>query len=538
MAGKKAEGTAQKHVLLVRREIEKLLPNPMDTISPVVPDTAAQWKRLKEIPNQGHGWRYVQKAGHLCIQFENPILWDDVQQAFYDGLVKGGAHDSPFIAKWEAKRAKDKSSEGDAIGENTTGHKKGDVIVGTTRFLTRTSKMGCYSWNLPAGPPKFGGCCPGANMAFHVPGLGKVDPLARVKMVNAIKRATRRAGSEFAASIPTNPAEIHKRFICNGCYAMKGAYGNPSVITIMQWRYRWLRGFALPSGMFVDTMVKAITMSRLKSAKERSKAQGNPHKLAAIPHPDYFRIHDSGDMWSPEYLDAWMEVCRHPKMRDVHFWAPSRVWTTAAMVRDLERLIATGRLPKNLSLRPSGLFFDGPDPVVSGLDGGTSSSTITFEVKRGGKITLDITATGPQTWGCPAYLPEVVGGGALPKVPKAVKENPARQAFSAKSYAMYPPIDDATPESKDKVFYDALFDKRTDRFIIDPATGRPMVANATNKKKYPKASVEKSQAFQAAGSCSVARDPKHAEECRVCWGTTGHKRSKRIKKLPVVYGKH
>lgn len=559
MASIKAEGTAQKHVLLVRGEIEKLLPNPMDTISPVVPKTDKQWRELERIKPRESGWRYSRKAGQLCVQFENPILWDDVQQAFYDGLVKGGAHDSPFITKWDKKRAADKSAEGDSVGENTTGHKKGDVIVGTTRLLTKTSKMGCYSWNLPAGPLKYNGCCPGANMAFSIKGMKadgyrkyKEDELSELeRMAHAVHASTQMA-SGYQSAIPTDPEEIKRKFICNGCYAMKGAYGNPSVITIMQWRYRWLRGFAIPSGQFVDAMVTAITMARAHSRKElkRVAKKGDPRKLAAVPHPDYFRIHDSGDMYTPEYFEQWLAVCKHKKMRDVHFWAPSRIWTSISMAEDLQHLIDTKKIPTNLCLRPSGLFFDGPEPHVPGLSGGTSSSGITFKVRRDGKVSLDITSTGPNTWGCPAYLPEVVGGGALEKLYKPPKEkkapkknpccrmNPARQSLDMESYAMFPDVDDATPEEGDKVFYDAMYDKKKKRFIVDPATGRPMVANKTNIKKHPNATVEKSQAFQAAGSCTVARDPKHAAECRVCWGTSGHKRSRFMKSLPVVYGKH
>jgi len=539
MAGKKAESTAQRHVLLVRKEIEKLLPNPMDTVSPKVPETDTEWKKLNAIPSQGHGWRYVKKAGHLCIKFEQPILWHDVQQAFYEGLRKGGvtSEDSEFMAKWEDHK-KTSGDTGESVGENPKGHKRGDVIVGTTRFLTRTSKMGCYSWNLPAGPPKHDGCCPGSAMAFYVKGLGE-NVMSGVRMKNAIRNATKYTIG-YQSTIPNSVSEIRRRFICNGCYAMKGAYGNPSVITIMQWRAMWLKDFALPTGAFGQAMEQAIRLAQVQSIKERARAKGDPRKLAAIPHPDYFRIHDSGDMFSEQYLQEWINVCK--RMKDIHFWAPSRVWTTAAMSRSVQDII-TRRLPSNLCLRPSGLFFDGPDPVIPGLAGGTSSSKIEFRTK-GKKISLDITATGPDTWGCPAYLPEVIGGGALPTPYRAPKKkepkaNPVRkQAYDVEAYAMYPKVDDATPERKDMMFVKALWDKKTKRFIIDPSTGRPMVSNKDNRKLYPDAEEVRAQSFQAAGSCSVARDPNHAAECRVCWGTTGDKKSKAMKKLPVVYGKH
>lgn len=579
----KAENTAQPHVLLVRTEIEALLPNPMDTITPVLPKTEAQWKDAERHPLQGHGWRYERHRGNVYFLFETPILSEDVAWAMYRGMVAGGftAQDSPFIARMEGKKAT--QPLGDAVGQNLDGHKSGDIIMGRSRLLVETTKMGCYSWNLPAGPLRFGGACPGANMAFDVDRVSQIDPMAGVRVRNAVRRAKTYAVGKYEAAVPKRNADIARRFICNGCYAMKNSYGNPSTIVGMAWKRLWLRGFALPTGQFVPAMVGAIQVARQKCRKARKRAGNDPRALASIAHPDFFRIHDSGDFFSREYLEAWLDICR--ALPDVHFWAPSRIWTTASLARDLERIIAQGKLPKNLALRPSGLFFDGPEPNVPGLAGGTSSGQIVFEVKRG-RIHLDIASTGPKTWGCPAYLPEVMGGGALPlkltdrelllkdaihafgqasiegskgnytllitgeesirgktvdelrsKFDRRMagrKSNPVRK----QSYAMYPPIDDATLEDPRYIFYDALFDPKTQRFIIDQRTGRPVVATKAAMAKHPGAVVTKAQAYQAAGACSVARDPKQATECRVCWGTSGDKRSKPMKGLPVVYGKH
>lgn len=579
----KAEKTAQPHILLVRREIEALLPSPMDTITPVMPRTEAQWLDAEKWPRQGHGWRYVRKAGNVYFQFEEPLTWEAVTQAMYRGMVAGGitAEQSPFVSKIEGK-PHPRIAKGDDIGENMEGHKKGDIIMGASRMLVETTKMGCYSWNLPAGPLRFGGACPGANMAFDVAHVAEIDPMAPVRIKNAVRRSRTYAAGKYSMAIPSTRKEIAERFICNGCYAMKGSYGNQSVLCAMAWKKMWLRGFALPTGQFVDAMVGAIQLSRNKLRQRRNKASG-PRELAAIPHPDFFRIHDSGDFFSREYLEAWFDVCR--ALPDVHFWAPSRVWTTSAMARDMERIIAQGKLPKNLALRPSGLFFDGPEPKVPGYSGGTSSTTITFNTKSG-RIHMDIASTSDDTWGCPAYLPEIIGGGAEPVMQseKDTLEFEAKRDFGAKvsltgkkggyklfvpprttlkattiprmrekyetlkkrrnnpvdkqSYAMYPPVDDATLEDPRYVFYDAMFDPKADSFIVDTHTGRPMTATKQNRKAYPGAIVKKAQSYQAAGSCSVARDPKQAAECRVCWGTTDHKQSKTMKHLPVVYGKH
>lgn len=610
----KGESTAQPHVLIVRKELERLLPDPMDTITPIVPapgdekgwDAALKELRRIEKTTPGKGWRFSDRkpgggVGMLACRFDVPIQWMDVEAAMIRAMRNAGytAATSRMIAAHE--QGKSISESGDGVGKSTKGHKPGDIIAGHMELLTRTSKMGCYSWNIPAGPVKYGGSCPGANMLFDTKGIGLpgTDPLSGVRAMAALRRSKNRALAQYAKEVPLDQKDALQRFICNGCYALKGSYGNPSTILSMTWKKVWLKKFALPTGQFRSIMVQAITMSRRKVTKERKKAK-TPEKLAAIPHPDYFRIHDAGDFWSSAYLNEWFEICR--MLPDVHFWAPTRIWTATSTAKWLERMVANDAIPKNLSLRPSGLFFDAPEPQVPGLDGGTSSNSITFNV-RSGRIRLDIHATGEETWGCPAYLPEVIGGGAAKTTltDKQILEAKGKRVFGAKgfqiegrrnayvmhvmpalkkyegtfkakeikgktieeldakldrvlaqlagviqenptvpkqAYAMYPKIDDATLERKDYVFYDALYDKKAKRFIIDPETGRPMRATRENMKAHPSAIVLKSQAYQAAGSCSVARDPHKAAECRVCWGTSAGKRKKTMKRLPVVYGKH
>jgi hypothetical protein len=374
-------------------------------------------------------------------------------------------------------------------------------------------------------------------MAFYVEPDDEKSSDRKARIMGAISRAKKSAIAQFASSLPGGIEEAIDRFVCNGCYAMKGAYGNPSVISVMEWRRKWLEQFALPSGKFETIMEFCIRLAQYKSRKAlRKRGVMTPEQIASVPHPNYFRIHDAGDFFDKKYFEAWLRVCR--KMKDIHFWAPTRMWIHESNRKWLNEAIKAGKIPPNLALRPSGLFFDGPEPFIAGLSSGTSSSNITFRVERGGKIKLDIQASDQNAWGCPAYMPQQIGGGAVSKkkaVPKSKepKPNPAQQ-----SYAMYPPIDESTPENKDFVFYQALVDRKTGRYIIDPGTGRPMTATQKNVKAHPGSIIQAAQTFQAAGSCSVARDPNHAQECRVCWGTTGDKRAPSMKSLPVVYAKH
>jgi hypothetical protein len=90
---------------------------------------------------------------------------------------------------------------------------------------------------------------------------------------------------------------------------------------------------------------------------------------------EYFRVHDSGDMFNVAYAQCWMEVCK--AMPEVRFWIPTRAWQQPAgplAVFDplLNTLRALANLP-NVTVRPSALNFGDYAPVVSGLHAGSTA---------------------------------------------------------------------------------------------------------------------------------------------------------------------
>lgn len=88
------------------------------------------------------------------------------------------------------------------------------IAINNVSALTETSKMGCYSWNLPAGPAKLGGTCPASGLGFMYSTIGELE------------RAQKALRDPETVIRPQS-------FICNGCYALKAAYGNPSNIFFM-----------------------------------------------------------------------------------------------------------------------------------------------------------------------------------------------------------------------------------------------------------------------------------------------------------------
>jgi hypothetical protein len=138
--------------------------------------------------------------------------------------------------------------------------------------------------------------------------------------------------------------------ICGNCYAKKNMYRQTTVQQAQEKRLQWaVAAMRTPEGRqaFVDTMVGAI----------RGMA--------------YFRVHDSGDLFSPAYARCWAAIAR--ALPETRFWIPTRTW----QFRDrplwgpaLQELLDC----PNVTLRPSALRFEDPAPMIPGWAAGTTAS--------------------------------------------------------------------------------------------------------------------------------------------------------------------
>lgn len=259
------------------------------------------------------------------------------------------------------------------------------VVLGTFSFLTDTSKMGCYSFNLPAGPTFQGGTCPAAGLGFMFLDAAEL-------------RKQQTKTTVLPISVPD--------YICNACYALKAAYGYTSNVVgqslKLELTRRWLR-----SGEFASRMVDFIRAGQINSAERMKKI---PKEFwHNIPNPNFFRIHDAGDMFNRAYAETWMEICR--QLPDILFWAPTRMWAMegAAALR-----FGKG-LPPNLALRPSALHLKKPAPDVQ--QPGTAAATLYGApfpgLSAGSGSGLSVPA---GTWACPAYEHTTKLGGAVFKL--------------------------------------------------------------------------------------------------------------------------
>ena len=135
--------------------------------------------------------------------------------------------DELFIKKGSAHVASLSKAEASALSEKT--------FLSRVSMLTETSKMGCFSWNLPAGPPKLGGTCPSASLGFMY--STAEDAQRQGGDVLETGKATKAAYRLDASVSPIDYAS----FICNGCYALKGNYKYPSNLTGMLVRLALVR---------------------------------------------------------------------------------------------------------------------------------------------------------------------------------------------------------------------------------------------------------------------------------------------------------
>lgn len=301
---------------------------------------------------------------------------------------------------------------------------KEKAMVKRVGLLTLTSKMGCYSFNMPAGPLAhgFGGTCPASRFGFP--------------MLTTRERTRHGQSEEFAQF-----AVDQESWLCSGCYGLKGLYGNPSMVFLMEARKQFIEGqLALDkrSGQdeLVEIIVRAVRMGQVKSITERYflKQMGMQDESWAIPDPEYFRWHDVGDAWVPGWQEAIFRICEALdvqyvddelglRLPAVKFWQPTRMWMLKGSLIDEAK---SGGIPRNLSVRPSAAHFNQAPPKIAGLSAGSGSVCLSEEVTPQDRQNVErvlgtkLYDRGGKGWICPAYLrPEykdgrrVGGGGAI-----------------------------------------------------------------------------------------------------------------------------
>lgn len=121
--------------------------------------------------------------------------------------------------------------------------------------------------------------------------------------------------------------------VCSACYADERK------------RYRWR----------TVKLAQDRRLARTVQPHLRTLRSGRHGRLISRRDERHFRLHDSGDFFSPPYVDAQYDVAF--ALPDVSFWAPTRSWAINGGVRpDDDPLLASLRrlafLP-NVTVRPA-----------------------------------------------------------------------------------------------------------------------------------------------------------------------------------------
>ena len=207
-------------------------------------------------------------------------------------------------------------------------------------LLTEPSKMPAFSWSLPAGNKRMGqpkGTCPGARAD---------DPSYLCFLCYA--------------NPDSKKLDKHGELIRRG-----GNYERPSVRKAQSARHQWTTDCLMTKegqARWVTVMTAAITW-----ATRQDRATPKSKRIL------FFRWHDSGDVWQPNYGKMIREVCAN--LPDVRFWLPTRSWHSTPRILTVLQDVA--QLP-NVAVRPSALRFEETAPVVPGLSAGTGARSAGF----------------------------------------------------------------------------------------------------------------------------------------------------------------
>ncbi len=182
----------------------------------------------------------------------------------------------------------------------------------------------------------------------------------------------------------------------SNCYAEGGQYATGQVQFAQLLRIIWVR-HALREHTFVPTMVAAVKEANfhleggvIKEKEKDVDADGVKQARQLSPERTgerFFRIHDSGDFFSPEYLRSWKEVAQafdgsRVGLPRTIFWAPSRIWATSWGTTAVNQI---NDPPDNLIIRPSAYHINEAPPAQGNLGPGwAAGSTAIHKDLQGG----------------------------------------------------------------------------------------------------------------------------------------------------------
>ena len=160
--------------------------------------------------------------------------------------------------------------------------------------------------------------------------------------------------------------------ICDGCYALQGQYLQGSAQRAQWQRLMWIERTYNEFGPEAAGRALAIAIRWLARDPQR-KSGGSRRRQSVLDSSKFFRLHDSGAVFSPLYAQTWLAAACYLYLSEpprISIWIPVRIWAVALRDakaqggglelarrhRTLAPLIEANTLP-NVTVRPSALSW-------------------------------------------------------------------------------------------------------------------------------------------------------------------------------------
>jgi hypothetical protein len=244
-------------------------------------------------------------------------------------------------------------------------------------LFSTNSKMRCPTFDLPAGAANVGGACPGALPA-------QTTSLAGREPQDAGDIIIKKDGRLVLRQYPSVEFDL-SRSVCSYCYASGSGYGYAStqfaeIVRFSVAQAAIAKGNAAVREAFINAVVWQVPRLPYRSDLGKGDGETGPQTLArmgkkfqtASGEPQMMiRVHSSGDFFSPQYAELWLEITRrvYALYGDKYiFWAPTRT----QVLPKFAQWWKSQSIPPNFVIRPSAYGLGDYAPAAQPLAGGTS----------------------------------------------------------------------------------------------------------------------------------------------------------------------
>lgn len=152
----------------------------------------------------------------------------------------------------------------------------------------------------------------------------------------------------------------------------------------------WCKSHCYASkGRYVFGTVRKMYKRNLRAVKEGKSTFSR--LVAEIPKEGVFRIHSSGDFFSVNYIQMWIDICKSKS--DIKFWGYTRSWIIPELRDKLEELRSLSNVEIFASIDPTVLQIPPKGWRVASVEGDDRYTGITCPEQLAKKKGLNVPCT-------------------------------------------------------------------------------------------------------------------------------------------------